>query len=98
MGVYYDYYLEKKDEDGWHRLNALEEGNDASIYYHSGSYGCDYVLDYLMSEFSILTVREYDNERSDYDELGKLTMQTRKVVYSTIETAYENTHSKELTK
>ena len=62
------------------------------------SYGCDYVLDYLMSEFSILTVREYDNERSDYDELGKLTMQTRKVVYSTIETAYENTHSKELTK
>ena len=69
MGVYYDYYLEKKEEDGWHRLNALEEGNDASIYYHSGSYGCDYVRNYEIRQLSFEELAEETKDiyRESYD-------------------------------
>lgn len=48
MGVYYYYYLEKKEEDGWHRLKGPDEDN--SIYYHTGSYGNDFVSNYEYSQ------------------------------------------------
>ena len=71
MGVYYYYYLEQKEKDGWHRLKGPDEDN--SIYYHTGSYGNDFVSNY---EYRQLSFEEFSEEakniyREDYDEWNK---------------------------
>lgn len=71
MGIYYDYYLEKKDKDGWHRLSSLEDGS-SMIYYHR-SYGYDFVGEYEICELSFndYCVEAKKNYAEKYEQAEK---------------------------
>lgn len=58
MSTYYDYFLEKKTDDGWHKvINIFDEESQKepfSIYWHSRSFGSEsaeyYSREYLSYE------------------------------------------------
>ena len=70
-------------------------------FYNKGakvSYGCDLMVDLIMSDLAAVSVNRYENERNDYDYLCTIARESKKKVIAMTEELYNKVHSKELTK
>ena len=62
------------------------------------SYGCDLMIDLIMSDLAAVFVNRYENERNDYDYLCTIARESKRKVISIMDELYNKVHSKELTK
>ena len=62
------------------------------------SYGCDLIIDVIMSDLAATSVNDYGNERNDFDDICAIARESKKEVISMTEELYNKVHNKELTK
>ena len=62
------------------------------------SYGCNLMIDLIMSDLVAVFGIRYGNERADFDDLCAITRESKREVMSIMEELYDNVHSKEIIK